>query len=317
MIPPTALDCLIIGGGPAGLTAAIYLARFRRRIRIVDGGASRAALIPTSHNHAGFPDGIAGAALLERMRAQARRYGAPIDAGTVGALARQVDGMFLARVGEAEVTARTVLLATGVIDVEPDLPDVPDAIRRGLIRHCGICDGYEVIDHAVGVIGRSCGGLHEALFLKTYTPHVTLLSLGAPLGLSEDEHRQAMSVGIGLVEEPVVSVSIDGGRISSIGLQSGVWHSFDTLYSALGSDARSSLAHVMGAVLDDKGCIVTDEHQRTSVDGLFAAGDVVRSLDQISVAMGEAAIAATAIHNRLRGVPPPASPIGKVLFCRE
>ncbi|HJU19247.1 MAG TPA: NAD(P)/FAD-dependent oxidoreductase [Stellaceae bacterium] len=312
-MPDAPLDCLVIGGGPAGLTAAIYLARFRRRFQVVDNGASRAALIPTSHNHAGFPEGIHGPTLLERMGAQARKYGAPIISGTINSLERRTDGMFAARLGEDRLISRTVLLATGVIDREPELPGLTGVIQRGLVRHCGICDGYEVTDRKVGILGHGDSGLHEALFLKTYTSNLTLLSLGAPLGLSEDEHRSATAAGIILMEEPVVSVAVEGDRIGAITLRSGASHTFDALYSALGSDARSDLARQVGAVLDARGCIATDEHQRTSVDALFAAGDVVRSLDQISVAMGEAAIAATAIHNRLRGVPAPASPIDEVL----
>ncbi len=307
------LDCLVIGGGPAGLTAAIYLARFRRRFRVIDSGASRAALIPISHNHAGFPDGIHGNTLLERMRTQARKYGAPIVAGTVAGLERRADGVFVASIGEDRLTARTVLLATGVVDREPDLPDLPDAIQRGLIRHCGVCDGYEVIGHKVGVIGHGGSGLHEALFLRIYTADVTLLSLGQELALSPDEIRKAAAAGITMVGEPVASVTLEGDRIGSLATGQGACHSFDSLYSALGSTARSDLVRGLGTVLDENGCVATDEHQRSSTDGLFAAGDVVRSLDQISVAMGEAAIAATAIHNRLRGVAIPSSPISEAL----
>lgn len=307
------LDCLVIGGGPAGLTAAIYLARFRRRFQVIDGGASRAAWIPTSHNHAGFPDGIHGTTLLERMRAQARKYGAPIRSGTVTGLERRADGVFVASTGEDRLTARTVLLATGVVDREPELPDLPDAVQRGLVRHCGICDGYEVIGHKVGVLGRGGSGLHEALFLRTYTDDVTLLSLQQKLVLSPDELREAQAAGIAVVEEPVASVTVEGDRIRSIATRQGTCHAFDTLYSVMGSTARSDLVRGLGTVLDENGCVATDEHQRSSTDGLLAAGDVVRSLDQISVAMGEAAIAATAIHNRLRGVAIPSSPISEAL----
>ena len=174
------LDCLIIGAGPAGLTAAIYLARFRRRFRVIDGGASRARLIPTSHNHAGFPKGIAGPELLARMAAQARKYGAEIVSGTVTALSRGADGLFSATVDGVVVRAYTVLMATGVIDVEPNLPNLPRAIERGLVRHCSVCDGYEVIGHRIGVLGRGAEGLREALFLRTYTDDITLMSLGEP-----------------------------------------------------------------------------------------------------------------------------------------
>ena len=295
----TPLDCLVIGAGPAGLTAAIYLARFRRRFQVIDGGASRAALIPTSHNHAGFPDGIAGPELLRRMAAQARKYGAPIVSGTVTHLQRDADGVFAAEVDGQRVLARTVLMATGVVDIEPDMPGLPDAIRRGMIRHCPICDGYEVIGHRVGVIGYGDGALRDALFVRTYSKDVTLLSLGQPLNLSAAERREAAAAGIEIIEDKVRSVEIEGDRIASLTLRGGACKPFDSLYSILGDKARSGLAASLGAKLDEKNGIVTDEHQRSSIAGLYAAGDVVRSLDQISVAMGQAAIAATAIHDSL------------------
>jgi len=204
----------------AGLTAAIYLARFRRRFEVVDGGAGRAALIPISHNHAGFPDGIHAVTLLKRMTVQARKYGTSIRPGTVLDLRRQPDGSFVAKVGEDLIPTRTVLLATGVVDREPELPEVPGAIQRGLIRHCGICDGYEIMGHRIGVVGQGSSGLHEALFLRIYTSDITLLSLGTPLALSRDERRKAEEAGIVLVEKPVASVGIDGDRVSSLSLQS-------------------------------------------------------------------------------------------------
>ncbi|WP_202131050.1 NAD(P)/FAD-dependent oxidoreductase [Methylobacterium sp. 2A] len=299
------MDFLVIGGGPGGLTAAIYLARFRRRFQVIDAGRSRAALIPTSHNHAGFPEGINGKTLLARMAEQARKYGAHIAADTVTQLVRRSDGVFLATIDAEQIAARTILLATGIVDREPALPDVPDAIQRGLVRHCGICDGYEVLGRRVAVIGHGSSGINEALFLRTYTSDVTLLSLGCPLSLSEDERGQAAEAGIRVVEEPVARVVIEGDQIRALAMSEGDPRSFDALYSALGSDARSDLVRSLGTHVDDKGCVVTDAHQRSSTDGLFAAGDVVRSLDQISVAMGQAAIAATAIHNRLRGMPAP------------
>lgn len=301
------LDCVVIGAGPAGLSAAIYLARFRRRFRVIDGGESRAAWIPTSHNHAGFPEGITGPDLLHRMRTQAEKYGAKILAGQVIRVERTESGFVVATCEGSTLTAQTLLVATGVVDEEPVLPDISDAVRRGLIRHCGVCDGFEVIDHRVGVLGRGSSGLNEALFLKTYTQNITLLSLGRPLELSKEEAELAAAAGVRTIEAPVASVTVEGDRIQSLCLAGGERHSFDTVYSALGSTARSDILKTLGAALDEKGCVVTDAHQHSSVDGVFAAGDVVSSLDQISVAMGEAAIAATAIHNRLRrwkAVPP-------------
>ena len=300
MVRSGALDCLVIGAGPAGLSAAIYLARFRHHFGVVDGGTSRAALIPVSHNHPGFPDGIAGPELLARMRRQAERYGARIVAGTVDALERDEDGSFLAVFGDGILRASTVLIATGVVDIEPALPDVVDAVRRGLIRHCPICDAFEITDQKVGVIGHGTSALREALFLRTYTADLTLLTLGGPMTLTPDEVRTAAEAGIRIGEAPVSRVTLEGDAIAALEA-GGAEHRFDTLYSALGCHVRSELAQDLGAARNDIGALAVDDHQRTSVPGLYAAGDVVSTLNQIGVAMGQAAIAATAIHNDLRG----------------
>jgi thioredoxin reductase (NADPH) len=297
-------DCLIVGGGPAGLVAAVYLARFRRHAVVVDAGASRASLIPLSHNLAGFPQGITGNDLLERQRRHAMRYGAEIVAGVVTRLELEDSGVFVAKIqhqdGQASrLRARNVLLATGAIDVEPELPDLVDAVARGLIRHCPICDGYEVIDQKIGLIswGGECAG--EAVFLRTYSPDVTLLSLGRRLEMSGEQRRAVNAHGVKLEEEPVVQVIIKEERIAALRFESGREQVFDTLYSALGTRVRSDLAMQLGADTDADGALLTDAHQRTSVAGLWAAGDVVSGLNQLAVAFGRAAIAATDIHREL------------------
>ncbi|HEX2115474.1 MAG TPA: NAD(P)/FAD-dependent oxidoreductase [Alphaproteobacteria bacterium] len=292
------LDCLIIGGGPAGLTAAIYLARFCRTFQVIDAGKSRAAWIPRSHNHAGFPDGIAGTELLARMRAQAERYGAEIVAGEVTAMAPDDNG-FRATIADRDIAARTVILATGVIDAEPELPNLYQAVQRGLIRHCPICDGYEVRGQNVGVIGHGRDVLREALFLRTYTSRVTLLSLGQPLGFNARERGELRRASIESVEQPVTEVVVERERITKIVTADARSLAFDTLYSALGTLARATTAGQLGVKLDEAGRIHVNRAQRTNVPGVYAAGDIVHGLNQISVAMGQAAVAATAIHNAL------------------
>lgn len=294
------LDCLIIGAGPAGLTASIYLARFRRRLAIVDAGESRARLIPVSHNLPGFPEGIPGPALLERMRAQAERYGATLTPGRITGLRQEEQGCFTATTASGgRITARTVLLATGVVDRDPDLPGLRGAIQRGLVRYCAICDGYEAMGRTIAVLGCGCSGLGEAIFMRTYCADITLFSQGAPLALEPDERRRAEAAGIAVVAAPVVRVAIEGDAVR-LHTADGQDFTAQGVYVGMGSDPRSELLRPLGTKLDPLGCVPTDEHQRTSIGGLFAAGDVVRGLDQISVAMGQAAIAATAIHNRLR-----------------
>jgi thioredoxin reductase (NADPH) len=292
-------DALVIGAGPAGLTAAIYLARFRRRFLVVHDGTSRASWIPLSRNHPGFPDGIGGKVLLDRMQRQAVRYGATFLRGKVSELQQRAGG-FSATVGSVQLRARTVLLATGVIDYGPNLPHVDDAVRHGRLRICPICDGYEVQGRPVGVIGNDGRGVREALFLKTYTDDVRLLHIGPAEALSADDRALLEHEGIQLMETSVHDIDFtEDGRQVVCHHQQGS-HPFYALYSALGTKPRSELAEQLGAEHSDDGRLRVDAHQQTSVAGLYAAGDLVHGLNQISTAEGEGATAATAIHNLLR-----------------
>lgn len=293
------LDCIVVGAGPAGLTAAIYLARFRRAATILDGGASRASLIPVSHNYPGFPEGISGGELLDRLRLQASRYGANVTPGVVSEVSLSPDGGFIVRTQDQTLQATKVLLATGVVDIEPDLPDIPDAIRRGYLRHCPICDAFEVIDRKVAVIGHGESHLEKARFLRTYTRDVTVLSLGKEMAVSKADRAEFQRMGVKLVEEAVVKVEIEGGTITALQMSGGSSLQFDVLYSALGAKIRADLARGLGAAQEDDDDVIVNEHQQTSVCGLYAAGDVVSGLNQIIVAAGQAAIAATHIHNSL------------------
>lgn len=289
-------EVLIIGAGPAGLTAATYLARFRRRVLVADGGSPRACWIPVSHNLPGFPQGITGEAIIRRMSEQALEFAAVIEPGRVDRLARAGEG-FTARLNGRGVRARAVLLATGVVDHHPDLPGVERAIERALVRICPICDGYEAIDKAVAIIGKDDRGVREAAFLRTYSSRVTLIHVGPAAALTETDELGRM--GVELIRAPIDNVRLEGDRVTALSW-GGTFRVFDLVYSALGTSPNAELARSLGARLGDDGCLVVDAHQATSVPGLYAAGDVVRGLNQIAVAGAEAAIAATAIHNALR-----------------
>lgn len=294
------LDCLIVGGGPGGLTAAIYLARFRRRFLLVDAGQSRASWIPRSHNHPGFPEGVNGNELLERMRAQLSGHGESVRQGTVTAIAFEPDGSFTATVDGQTFKAAHIILATGIVDIEPPLPNAQEAVRRGLVRQCPICDGYEMIDRKLAVIGRGTQGLGEALFLRTYTADLTLVTLGHPLELDDENRRRMETAGIRVMEAPLVEIAIEDDRIARIVLADGTALTVDVIYSALGVHPRADLAAALGVELQPDRRIVTDPHQRTSIEGCYAIGDIVTGLNQLGVAMSQGEIAAVNIHNRLR-----------------
>jgi thioredoxin reductase (NADPH) len=284
------LDCLIVGGGPAGLTAATYLGRYRRRSVLIDAGESRAALIPESHNYPGF-HGINGHALLARLREQAERYGADLRHGTVAELTHE-GGVFVARYDKATLRTRHVLLATGLIDVRPVTAGLAESVKHGAIRFCPICDGYEAMDKRIGVIGPLSHAASKALFLRTYSRALTAFPTD-----SGGDRKPLDEAGIAVIARAVRVTPSD--KHVTVTTEEGAEHTVDVLYPAMGCDVRSDLALALGAACTDIGNLQVDDHQRTSVDGLYGAGDVVSDLHQISVATGHAAIAATAIHNSL------------------
>jgi len=294
------LDCLIVGGGPAGLTAAIYLARFHLDIMVVDAGKSRAAWIPCTRNVSGFPDGIEGTELLQRMRDQAQKYGAKIVTEQVTKLDRdEKSGTLTATWGSGEASARAVLLATGVSNRRPPMDEAlhDQALSRGLVRYCPICDGYEVTDKRVGVIGSDSHGVAEAVFIRSFTADVTLIAPDRALSLGPVDQQKLKDAGIECVDGPAQAVAISDECIVVDTVEG--HYAFDSIYPALGSDTHTQLAEMVGAALSNDSCIKVDSHQRTSVPGVYAAGDVVIGLDQISHAMGEGGVAATTIRNDL------------------
>ena len=297
------LDCLVIGGGPAGLTAAIYLARFHLQVLVVDDGKGRAQSIPCTRNLSGFPDGISGREILGRMREQAQLYGAEIVNAFVTRLDKSGRG-FEASWDERSVKAKTVLLATGVKNRRPPMDEElhDEALARGLIRYCPICDGYEVTDKKIGVIGSDTHGAAEALFLRSYTPDVTLIAPDEAMRLNQENRHKLELAGVPCVDGPAQAVAIAEDCIL-VETAEGTF-TFDSVYVALGSDTHTALAEQLGAKLAANGCLVTDAHQRTSIPGLYAAGDVVIGLDQISHAMGQGGVAATTIRNDLAKAEP-------------
>ena len=294
------LDCLIIGAGPAGLTAATYLARFLRRIAVVDGGTSRARWIPESHNCPGFPFGVAGPSLLRKLRDQAEAYGAPITQGRIVDL-QHVGGIFSARdAGGRCWRARNVLLATGIVDRLPDLDGGPvaleAAIAAGALRLCAVCDGYEASDDRLAVLAPVDDAIRHALFLRTFSRRVDAI---AESDAPPTPECAALARSAHVTVRPAASRLQYADGTCTVTFADGTSRQYDSVYPVLGGVAQSQLAAALDVRLDDNRELIVDDRQQTSMAGLYAIGDVVSALNQISVAVGHAAIAATAIHNRL------------------
>lgn len=296
---PEMLDCAIIGGGPAGLTAAIYLARFLRRVTLIDGGESRAAWIPRTHNHPGFPQGIGGRDLLSRLREQAAQYGVTAEPGLVEDVRGLDGGGFELPLRAASARARFLLIATGVVDNEPDLPGVTEAMRTGLLRQCPICDGYEARGKRIVVIGADARAAGEALFLRHYSEDVTIATAKGEWRLRADQLAKMEEAGVKVAGSRLLSFDREDGG-ARLAFEDGSTQRADLLYSALGITPRCGLAKKLGLEISNDGRILTDAHQRTSNEDCYAAGDVVTGLNQIGVAMAQAEISAVDIHNRLR-----------------
>ena len=287
-------DCIIVGGGPAGLTAAVYLARFRRRVAVIDANHSRARYIPESHNCPGFANGISGTDLLANLRTHAKKFGAKIIRGSVLDIARKRE-RFVLNDSTRRWTSRTVLIATGIVDLVPDVAGLRQGISRGIVRLCPICDGFEASGKRIAVYGPPKSVIGHAVFLRNYSDRVTVV-LSEPGKISRKDAALVRKYGLSLIPVP------EGMTIDSKGwlIDSGAGvERFDCLYPAMGFEPKCRLAASLGAKVDRAGEIIVSPHMETSVPGLYGAGDAVTGLHQISVAAGHAAIAATAIHRRL------------------
>lgn len=296
------LDTIVVGAGPAGLTAAIYLGRYRRHCVVLEDGQSRAQWIPTSHNIPGFPSGVGGEEFLGSLRSQALKYGASIERAQVTDVSL-IDGIFHLKTSAGQYQSRYVLLATGVRDHLPLIQGASEAVMRSLLRFCPICDAFEAIDKRIAVIGDGPLGEREAEFLSTYSNQITVLHLGSQKPSSAPGPPN--SKNIESIPIQLSDLSIDENQVV-LATPKGV-RRFDVLYLALGCSPQHDLARRLGARCDE-GALTVNAHQETSVPGLYAAGDVVRGLNQVVVAAAESAIAATDIHNRLRKLAAVGSP---------
>lgn len=294
-------DIIIVGAGPAGLTAALYAARFLRATLVIHDGTPRAAQIPLTRNVPGHEAGIAGCDLLERMTRHAAGCGAQFVEGRVTD-AHHAGGLFhLTDADGVTRSGRAVILATGVSQNQPPLEeDVHQAaVDAGVLRYCPVCDGFEHRGERIAVLGCDASGAAEALFLAGYSADVTLLPR-RDVALSAQEQHDLEQAGVLVLGDAVtrfeptereMRLHLEGG---------GAPLAFDVLYPALGSRPRNDLVRQLGLETGAAGKAADSAPFGTAIPGLYCAGDLVEGLDQISVAMGHGAVAATKAHNWLR-----------------
>ena len=293
-------DVLIVGGGPAGLSAALYLARACRTVAVFDcRRPGRSDWAQTNHNFLGFPDGVTAVELTNRGRVQAEGFGARVlDAEVVRLW--QDDAGFVAQTRDRVFHGRAVILAPGVRDRWVEFPGWEEFVGKTM-HWCIVCDGYEMRGKRVVVVGNDDDAAEEAIQMLAFAETVTLITNSGALGLTRETVARLDAQGIRLVVGRIAGARAkEPGVFGSLLLDGDEEIPLDHLFSVQGAEPLNALARSLGAAIDAKGYVDTDGDGRTSVPGLFAAGDVTRrNFHQISAAVHEGAAAACAVNYEL------------------
>ncbi len=295
---PTAdlLDAVVIGGGPAGLSAALVLGRSRRRIALFDGAEPRNR---ASTAVRGFfsRDGVAPSVLLAEARAQLAPYGVELIEERCHSL-KWEDGVFVARGGSGILRrAKKALLATGVRDRLPDLRGAAELWGKSIFS-CPYCHGWELRDRRLGVLARASLAADAALGLTTWSDDVVLFTDGETLEAGARAKLERQDIGVH--EAKIASLAVDGDRLHGIVLEGGDFVARDALFVELGTEQNASFAEELGCRLDEKGTVTTLAGERSGVEGLFVAGDASEDLKLVAIAVAEGVRAACAINQELR-----------------
>jgi thioredoxin reductase len=297
-------DCIVIGAGPAGLSASLFLARYRRRTLTFHHNSPRNEYAHGIHGFLGH-DGISPAELLARGRDEVTAYGGLIVESCVTGIERLSNEHFRIRTGDVEQERRTfdtrrVLLATGLRDLTPDCPGFRDFYGVS-VHHCPDCDGYECTDKRIAVLGNGTKTIGFALKLLTWTNKITLINED-PSGLNNDDRAKLADFDISVRDQRVAALEgdLDRKQLQRVVFRDGDPLECDALFFNLGTEPASNLHDMLGCKLDAScGLIWVDRTRQTSVEGVYAAGDITPNSQLAVVAAAEGAMAAIHIHDSL------------------
>ncbi|MCP2361562.1 thioredoxin reductase [Nonomuraea thailandensis] len=285
-------DVVIVGAGAAGLNAALLLGRARRKVAVIDAGEPRNA--PAEHMH-GFlsRDGLPPAELLELGRAEIARYGVRLVRSRV----ERIDHGFTVRLADGQVLdARRILVATGLRDELPAIPGIRERWGRDVL-HCPYCHGYEVRDRPLAVLGTHPGAVHQALLLRQWSDDV--LFLRHALDLAPEDRERLECHGVRVVEGTIARLAVEDDRLRGVELADGRAIPRAAVFVFPRMVPHDELLTGLGCARDEGGWAVTDRTGRTSVPGVWAAGNVVDPRAQVVTAAGMGSAAAIAVNGDL------------------
>jgi thioredoxin reductase len=291
-------DAAIVGGGPAGLTAALFLARYLHSVVLIDSRDPRNWEARGINGYLGL-HAITPPELRERGRAEAARYGAKLFDGCVSTVRREDEETFVVTLDSGRAfTSRRLLLAIGIKDVWPKVPGL-DQCYGQTVHHCSDCDGYEARGKRTAVIasGRSAVGM--AFSLMTWTRDLLICTNGTAAGIEPRERAKLDALGIPIVEQPIARLESHGAELRALVLNDGRTIECERVFFSMGHYPADDLGVQLGCKRDDEGLIVVDDKYRTSVSNVFAAGDITPGPHLAIAAAGSGAIAALAMHASL------------------
>jgi thioredoxin reductase len=295
--PRQSYDCVIVGAGPAGLSAALMLARCCRKVLVCDSGEPRNIRSSGMHNYL-TRDGIRPAEFLELARQEVSRFPS-VEFRQVEVLdaTSSPDGFRLVCADGTQVAGRKLLLATGVVDELPDI-DGLDALYGTSVHHCPYCDGWEWRNQPIAVYGRAEEGKALALGLTVWTEDLVLCT-GGPSGLDQVDLEELSREGIEVREERIARLTGREGLLEHVVFETGESLARKALFICSGQHQRSALARKLGCRFTPKGAVDTGSCEATDVPGLYVAGDASKEAQFVIVAAAEGAEAGMAINKSL------------------